>query len=295
VTQTALSVAVSRTFRLIELRYGRLAFGADGLVSFWIEEFLKLCPNKPTLPPELDQYYYPPPGKEDNPGNRFYHRKSFGELVTLLATLYNQRRDEQMGHLPLVERLPWMTRCASSDHRPAVFRDDIYGNLSEASVSKLALSEASVRKLAVGRLVKRGGDSGLSKDIKWELPKGIEQRDWSRQWVDHLKKEGNSSAYAKHPQAFAAVPAFDTHQIGAAGNGFIGLIYADGNNVGRAMATQKTPGAYKQFSQKLEDAAREAVFAALAEHLNQQRLQTSKAVLNGAIPSRSSPLVATTC
>jgi CRISPR-associated protein Cmr2 len=258
-TQTALSVVVSTTFHLLELRYGRLAFGADGAVTYWIDQFRRHSEDT-----DLQQYYYAHQ-KTDSIEERFYRRKNFGELVTVLATMYNRRRDERGSAegermLPLVERLPWTARCTSSDHRPAAYVDDIYG----------ALSEASVRKVAVGRLVKHGEEQAVNNlclAINWTIPNGIKARAWSKQWSDYLENEGRSSPYAQSIPSENAVSAFDTHQIGAAGGGYIGLIYADGNNVGRQIATLQTPGAYAKFSKELEDAARKAVFEALAKHL----------------------------
>ncbi|WP_129678074.1 hydrolase [Candidatus Chloroploca sp. Khr17] len=281
-TQTALSVVVSQTFHLLELRYGCLRFGNDGLVAYWLEEFQANWRDS-VLKPTLEQYYHPHDG-DALPGARFYHRKNFGELVTLLTTMYHRRRDERDALipqsdqdrdvpqpdervLPRIERLPWVVRCASSDHRPAVYADAIYG----------PLSEASVRKLAVGRVMKRGEQEAaksLCRAINWDLPDGIEQRSWAQRWEEYLRTDpGTSSFYAKkHAQENHVDPASDTHQIGAAGNGFIGLIYADGNNVGREMATKQTPEQYREFSQQLEDAACNAVFHALAEHLEPMRL-----------------------
>lgn len=64
-------------------------------------------------------------------------------------------------------------------------------------------------------------------------------------------------------------PATMLSEIGAASkpDGFIGLIYADGNNVGAQVARIATPAAYRQFAVRLEQANRAAVFAALAQHL----------------------------
>ncbi len=263
-TQTALSVVVAKTFHLLELRYGRLAFGKDGMVSFWFKEFQTLWASREHRS-DLEAYYYKPQEGEDTPATRFYQRKNFAELVTLLATMYNRRRDELASHgversLPFVERLPWVERCDSSDHRPAAIFDEIYR----------ALSEASVRKLAIGRLIKHGDEQAvksLCREINWQPPEGIQQRAWSSRWKQYLAEQGQGSHYAQQAHAHTAEPAFDTHQIGAAGNGFIGLIYADGNNVGRAMATQHTPQAYAEFSERLEQSAQQAVFASLAKHL----------------------------
>jgi CRISPR-associated protein Cmr2 len=262
-TQTALSVVVAETFHLIELRFGRVTFTDAGLVGWWLEEFQKAY-RDPALRPQLENYYYEV--DEKTPGARFYNRKTFGEVVTLLTTMYHRRRDERAAngetrYLPIIERLPHTTRCASSDHRPALIEADAYG-------TSTSVSEASARKLVVGLKVKR--DEGrkaehLAHQIGWELPKTITS--WDTKWQAYLSGKGATTPYGKHPDARQADPAFDIQQIGAAGNGFIGMIYADGNNVGRELAKLKTPQAYADFSKKLEDAAQGAVFAALATHL----------------------------
>ena len=261
-TQTALSVAVAHTFRLIELRFGRVRLDAAGRVDWWVDEFLKAW-GDPQLRPQLEQYYY---AVEEKPlAARFYQRKTFGELVTVLTTMYHRRRDERQAHgearaLPSVERLPHMVRCASSDHRPAILTTTAYG-------TQTALSEASARKLVVGLKVKRdakGRADQIATAITWQAPEIVS---WETKWQEYLGKAGATTRYRDHPQGEAAVPAYDTHQIGMAGNGFIGLIYADGNNVGRALAQLRTPQAYADLSKELEAAATDAVFTALAEHL----------------------------
>ncbi|EFO79707.1 hydrolase [Oscillochloris trichoides DG-6] len=261
-TQTAQSVVVVQTFRLIELRFGRVVFNAQGQVAWWLEEFQKAWRDK-DLRPELEQYYYEV--AEKTPGARFYNRKTFGELITLLTTMYHRRRDERAAHgetraMPIIERLPHAIRCASSDHRPAIIEANAYGE-------RPMLSEASVRKLAVGLKVKRdqgGKAEHLAGQITWEIPEIIS---WEMKWKTYLREEGQATPYAQHAHALTAQPAFDIQQIGAAGNGFIGLIYADGNNVGRALAQLKTPQEYAEFSGDLECAARKAVFTGLAQHL----------------------------
>ncbi|MEI6775336.1 MAG: hydrolase [Chloroflexales bacterium] len=261
-TQTALSVVVAETFHLIELRFGRVTFTDAGLVGWWLEEFQKAY-RDPALRPQLENYYYEV--DEKTPGARFYNRKTFGEVVTLLTTMYHRRRDERAAngetrYLPIIERLPHTTRCASSDHRPALIEADAYG-------TSTSVSEASARKLVVGLTVKRDGGrkaGHLADQIGWHSP---QVTSWETHWQKYLDKEGADTPYGKHPDARQADPAFDIQQIGAAGNGFIGMIYADGNNVGRELAKLKTPQAYADFSKKLEDAAQGAVFAALATHL----------------------------
>ena len=261
-TQTALSVVVAETFHLIELRFGRVTFTDAGLVGWWLEEFLPAWRDT-DLRKKLADYYYG--ADTELPATRFYNRKTFGEVVTLLTTMYHRRRDERAAngetrYLPIIERLPHMTRCASSDHRPVLIEADAYG-------TSTSLSEASARKLVVGLTVKRDGGrkaGHLADQIGWHSP---QVTSWETHWQKYLDKEGADTLYGKHSDARQADPAFDIQQIGAAGNGFIGMIYADGNNVGRELAKLKTPQAYADFSKKLEDAAQGAVFAALAQHL----------------------------
>lgn len=267
-TQTALSVAVSASFRLIELRFGRLQFDEDGRLQFWIEE-LERAWQSSDLRPQLERYYY---GSEnDVPAERFYHRKTFGELVTLLATHYHQRRDERSSYgeeryLAFVPRLPWTERCASSDQRPAVLPSNDYG----------MLSEANARKLAVGRVLKNDRPESvqeIERTIAWHVPEELKHDSWEAHWQKHLTNEGKATPYAKDWQGIAqsVVPARDTHQIGQAGGGFIGLLYADGDNVGRKIATIATPQDYRVFSEQLSGTAAQAVFQALATHLRPQR------------------------
>ncbi len=66
------------------------------------------------------------------------------------------------------------------------------------------------------------------------------------------------------------VAANDLGEIGQASSPqrYVGLIYADGNDVGARIAGISSAAGYIQFSRDLESAAREAVFEALAEHLS---------------------------
>jgi len=55
--------------------------------------------------------------------------------------------------------------------------------------------------------------------------------------------------------------------------GFIGLVYADGNNVGALIEKIRTPAAYRQFANRLFYATQSAVFQALATHLQPVRVK----------------------
>ncbi|MFQ3632721.1 MAG: hydrolase, partial [Roseiflexus sp.] len=120
-TLTANSVAVAARFNLLELRYGRLYPQGRAEELYWVDTFLQDCRDEHKRGMLLD-YYYPPAGvnPEDTSDKalrkRFFNRKTFGELVTVLATMFNRRRDERASYgetryLPHYELMPWAEKC----------------------------------------------------------------------------------------------------------------------------------------------------------------------------------------
>jgi CRISPR-associated protein Cmr2 len=285
-TLTANSAAVAATFSLLELRYGRLRKKADG-GFYWIDDFLADWQNEQKRE-MLKHYYYLPEGvvptdeHEEAARQRFYNRKTFGELVTVLATMFNRRRDERSEHgetrfLPTYPMLPWAEKCDSSDMRPAVYA----GRVAE---EERLISEASARKRYIGQMVKgksEGATKWFTRNFDWQ-PTDIQERSWEQEWRKFLEsEEGRNTPYARAyqqiPQADKKVePASDLHEIGASSKRYIGMIYADGNNIGRLIATLKTPGEYKKTSDILRNAARDAVFTALAYHLEPVQVAADK-------------------
>ncbi len=273
-TLTANSVAVAASFNLLELRYGRLYPNGRQGEPYWVERFLVDCQDE-CKRAALLAYYYPPEGVD--PGDtsdealrrRFFNRKTFGELVTVLATMFNRRRDERASHgeprsLPHYAMMPWAEKCQSSDVRPAVLT-------ARVGSDERLLSASSARKLAAGRAVKGVEIGCLASNLKpWTVPEDLAARSWEQRWLDYLRsEEGRRTPYAGDAQAHSANPARDLADIGAASKPgrYIALIYADGNNIGRLMATLATPAAYHAVSRALSDVAQNAVFAALARHL----------------------------
>jgi CRISPR-associated protein Cmr2 len=71
----------------------------------------------------------------------------------------------------------------------------------------------------------------------------------------------------------------DLAEIGQASKpkGFIGMVYADGNSVGRLIEELlETPDHYAEFAQALFDANKTAVFEALAENLHTSKIERKK-------------------
>jgi len=266
-TLTANSAAVQHSFGLLELRFGR------GPLHYWVENFLTDCQNDERREVLL-QYYYPPEGidsaatDDEALRRRFLNRKSFGELVTVLATMFNRRRDERASHgeprsLPHFELNPWALKCQSSDVRPAIVA-------ARVGSDSRVLSEPSARKLAAGRAVKgaRVGDQLEETLEPWTVPADLEARSWEQRWEQFLASAvASETRYAKALGERKAEPASDVGEIGEDSCRYIGLIYADGNDIGRLMATLDSTTIYQQVSQALTDVAQHAVFSALAEHL----------------------------
>ncbi len=287
-TLTANSAAVAAQFNVIELRYGR------NPLAFWLDEFLAAWDDA-LLRAELERYYYPPPGDSFaalltsdqimpalpagkrttahiEAARRFVHRKTFGELTTVLAMMFNRRRDERgdgnaQRFISFYPMLPWAVKCDSSDVRPAVWQGRVAGE-------ERAYSEASARKRYVGQIIKRDDDGATlwytSTFRHWRAPATLRQRSWEQLWDAFLRHEGASTPYAQSlTSRLDALPAHDLHEIGTASDPerFIGIIYADGNNVGRLIATLRTPQDFHDVSQHLSDAAVKAVFHGLGQHL----------------------------
>jgi CRISPR-associated protein Cmr2 len=276
-TLTANSVAVSHTFSLLELRYGL------NPLAYWVEEFLhdwngKEKDTDSQIKSLLAAYYYGE--KDEPPEKRFFRRKTFGELVTLLATKANRRRESRASDgprrdIPHFALSPFTERCESNGFRPAVVEAPTVGSTE----SKPKLSEAAALKRYVGQRVKQQTDrrGWFHQAFKWEpdIP-----TPWDKRFLDHLEKMPDTPYYAAyHALDTGKVrAAHDVSEIGQASSPgrYIGLIYADGNNMGRYFAKLGKAEAYRAESKKIEGAATSAVFTALARHLRPVDVTTDK-------------------
>lgn len=267
-TLTADSVAVWIEVPLLSLRYGR-----DPL-AYWVEDFLADWEN-PRLHAALAAYYTAPDdlGPDDRSQaaarKRFFHHKTFGELVALLRAMAARRRSEPATYGPpraqaLYPLIPWNARCDSSDVRPAVWRGRIGDEIDPREVS-----EPSARKRYVGQVAKGSQKTEwFTKSFEFRAPDDVEIDSWEAQWERYLL-DNPSTPYAQARAAIRGIvePAPDVHAIGAASNRYIGMIYADGDRVGRYIDAFRTPREFAEGSRALSDAALEAVFYALSWHL----------------------------
>ncbi|MFB2974743.1 type III-B CRISPR-associated protein Cas10/Cmr2 [Microseira sp. BLCC-F43] len=276
-TLTANSCAVGDTFRLLEIRFG--------LLKESIEETLWLDWYRQNYQKPLVQAYF---GNIDNSKTEkdsespvsveeaFADRKSFNEIATKLAVLFNQRRSgnnrnnrPSRRYPPMFETHPYLMRDGS-DRRSAV-------RLVQPPElpRETHFSETSARKHLVGYRAKKGSP---------QVPNWYEnaQLEWQsirvEGWVDRFDRflQKNPTLQQKYYQSFNPnkVEIAETlSHIANASKGFIAYIYADGNNMGGYIQKIRTPQEYQQFSRDVELATEYAVYQALAESLHPHKLQ----------------------
>ncbi|TBR58423.1 type III-B CRISPR-associated protein Cas10/Cmr2 [Westiellopsis prolifica IICB1] len=266
-TLTANSCAVGEKFRLLELQFGLLREPIEN--TLWFDWYCREY-NKPIV-----QAYFGYPKNDAEKLEVFQSRKSFNELTTKLAILFNQRRSGQdvpnrpsRRYPPMFETHPYLIRDGG-ERRSAIIR-------VEELPRETYFSEASVRKYLVGDRAKEG----FGKNPTWYEESKLDwQRNRIESWVYRFKLflDKNPSLKQKyyeniHPNQVKISQSLN--HIANASNGFIAYIYADGNNMGGYIQKEiKTPQEYQEFSEDVELATTHAVYHALAEKLHPHELR----------------------
>ncbi|MCL4832373.1 MAG: hypothetical protein KJZ86_08030 [Caldilineaceae bacterium] len=281
-TLTGQCVAVSGTYSLLELQYGL------NPTEFWSDDYLALLKRDDAQEKKLLRSYYGAPKNGVTDEQLFHRRKGFGELTTALALKRFWRREGNEGSwrghpatdarvLAHFETLPFGQRCSSCDRRIASQIEDTTGDM---------LCEPCLRKRSIGwetRAIRKDSASVLEPITTWRpgrfTPWPEHFRDTLEHWADSNPDEPNLlSGYLRHNEGLSwpqIDSAEDLDQIGQAAipKGFIGLIYADGNNVGALIESIRTASFYRQFASRLFEATQAAVFTALANHLHPTQVQ----------------------
>lgn len=264
-TLIANACAVGDRFRLLELRFGKLP--AQNKPPFWLQDYKAQAQQNPILQAYFDQTISP---NDHRISNQFKERKTFSELVTQLASQFNQRRGGYDGahsdrpsrcFPPLYETHPYLARD-ENDRRPAIGR--------VSGLRNTRFSEPAGRKYVMGQKAKRQTPQSWWPEIVGNWQSG-EVDSWVQKFLNARKKLSSSQYFAKLPVDLDKVDeARSLREIGAACNrkGFVAYIYADGNNIGSYIQKNiKTPEAYQRFSEKISEATEQAVYRAIAQHL----------------------------
>ena len=129
--------------------------------------------------------------------------------------------------------IPIMKECESASHLPAADIDNNDGDI---------LSHASYEKRQYGSEARRHGL-------------------WT-QWMKHLADDQESWPSDEYWNKLRCESLTDIGDC-SAWNGYIGLVYADGNSMGKIIKTLDLPETYCQFSRIVDESIREACFTAL--------------------------------
>ena len=280
VTLTANSCAVGDTFKLLEIRFGLLRDPIEQ--TFWLDRYRQEYKN-----PVVEAYF----GKLDKDSNEpvdpscveeaFANRKSFNELTTKLAVLFNQRRSgndfenrPSRRYPPMLETHPYLQRD-EADRRSAITRaTDNPDNPNEKGLpGNPWFSEVSARKRKAGDRAKQGKIKETHWYTEWH-PDVIEG--WVDKFEDFLKKPSqklNKYCGSYNYNIEEVKISESLTQLGSVSNGFVAYIYADGNNMGGYIQKITTPQKYQEFSEDVDNATRYAVFQALAEYLQPRQLK----------------------
>lgn len=264
-TITANSCAVGDSFRFLELRFGLLRENIQD--TFWLEKYQEHYENEIVegVFGEIDEISK----LEDN----FQNHKSFNELTTKLAILFNQRRAGNN-----TRKRP--SRCYPTmlETHPYLRRDETEKRLAITQATNLLndpyLSEATAIKRQFGYKAK----NGRIQEIKGYEPEDIKIDLICENWIEKFEGflESNTdlnNKYFSECTASKVKISESLTQLGKVGKGFIAHIYADGNNMGGYIQKIRTAKEYQKFSQDVDNATKYSVFQALADNLHPRQLQ----------------------
>ncbi len=290
-TLTANSCAVGDTFRLLEFRFGLLQSPIEN--TLWLEDY-KQKQSNPIITAYFDQ------SSESDLEKKFWQRKNFNELVGKLANQFTHRRNgnaspnaeksekpekpekperPSRSYPPMFETHPYLQRD-ETDNRAAVAETNLPGtpSFSDALARKVIVGQRSKRdKLRQGWYNENFGFRRLSQD--YELWKPDNVRSWVSKFKLFLKKSDSKKEYYQALnqtlKPYKVTEALSLREIGnvSTPRGFVGYIYADGNNMGGYLRQHiRTPEKYREFSKQVLDATQNSVYIALKKHLQPRQL-----------------------
>lgn len=136
-------------------------------------------------------------------------------------------------------------------------------------------SEVLARKHLVGQITKRDARQTWYEKggFDWQ-PDRDNIESWGVKFEKFLEETKNQELAQKYnPESHSLEAARSLRELGNVYQGFIGYIYADGNNIGGYIQKIKTPQEYKQFSEDIFAATEKSVYFALAKHLKPHQLK----------------------
>jgi CRISPR-associated protein Cmr2 len=291
-TLTANSCAVGNTFRLLEFRFGLLQNPIEN--TLWLNEY-KQKKDNPIIKAYFDQ------SNEHDLNKKFWQRKNFNELVGKLANQFTHRRngnvtpaimapnsdDNNTNHSvearpsrcypPMFETHPYLQRD-ETDRRTAITKANLPGtpNYSAALARKVIVGQRS-KNTSQRRGWYNRKDFGFylsGEEQIWKPGYFISWVSRFRNFLGELDQE-RKNKYYQIVNENNVTEALSLREIGnvSKARGFVGYIYADGNNMGGYIRNKiRTPQDYREFSARVLDATQKAVYIALEKHLQPRQL-----------------------
>ncbi len=210
----------------------------------------------------------------------FYHQETGGEVHILAGlaewpegTDYRQAVQTAYEHLQwqralgagrsAVTTFPLVLECSSLSHLPAagVYR---WGE------EQLLLSEACQLKRKESRQARRGS--------LWLA--------WMKHLDTSMHPDDSTGLFSEHADELRCEDTLEIGEYAAGRRGFIGLIYADGNAMGRLVQELDSPDVYSAFSELVDGSIREACYEALGQVCATEITKASEAMVQGNKPGR---------
>jgi CRISPR/Cas system-associated protein Cas10 (large subunit of type III CRISPR-Cas system) len=171
----------------------------------------------------------------------------FKAIVKRLSNKLKQAKEEKKA-FPVYEVIPYARRCGSCGIRPANVIDN-------DSPDKPYLCKSCKMKREKGK----GEKSEFLKKFMDFLEKVPENHKSLDSIINKCKEQKINYNNLKSPK--------DLEDIEDE-NGYIGVIYADGNEIGAIIEELDSPGDFVEFSDKLYNITEKSVFSAIAEYIN---------------------------
>jgi len=188
----------------------------------------------------------------------YYRSKRFGQLQTVLS--YKLRRAKQSKPTaPLFEVSPFTERCAYCQFRPAF---KLTSDVDQAPICQACdrKRQKQARSFYVTQFIQHLR-SEACRDNELPYLSGVKQdrkvADWDEIW-DEIEPPPDLEAVGEAAEARLV-------------RNYVGIIYADGNDMGAMLDSLETPAAFKSFAQQVRSAIQQAVFSGLGKLLHGHR------------------------
>ncbi|MBI2877261.1 MAG: HD domain-containing protein, partial [Candidatus Tectomicrobia bacterium] len=191
---------------------------------------------------------------------RFLKTKRFGEITSRLNYRLKRAKEERE-EVPIPAITPFARLCSSCQTRPATHL--------ELQPQELSLCEVCRDKREVGARRSQDPNHGKGFFVNGFLRYLREnQEEGCRRYQEAMDRRGG----ADRIEVASDLASLGNCAIGRA-QGYVGVLYADGNDIGSQLEQISTPAEYRLFARTLRETVEACVFHGLSEHLEPRQTQ----------------------